>query len=535
VEQTKAPGPPSAKPVEEYVRGASREELLELLAATEHVSSSKDAKFYLYRPVPVGTAFHTSEAKIRALLGANRAGKTYAAMQEIAMQFLGEAPPALEGLIPKFRLEPGRRLRLCMADYPNSFVKVIWPYVQQLVPSDSIADVLKDQGRIKAITHKNGTFIEFMQYDQDITKFAGASRHAIFNDEEAPQDVCEENRMRLIDTDGEEVHSLTPLNGATPYLYDTIHLKRGREVEYDWDFVMDDNGRLADAVAQGLRDVSIPGGDPLIDVFYACIFDNPAIKKEAAIRILRNFPNEEMLVRGKGHILFRGGLVYKEYSDHLHLIDNFTDWFEGPNARNYTLYVAIDPHPRTPHAVLFVVIDREGTMFVVDEIYSYCTVNDLAKQIKERCRGKRPEVILIDPSASTPDPASKSCFLYDCIDAGLNDPMPYPAARDKDHGILTNRRLLAPDAHNKVHFFVTANCTRFRFEIARYAWDNWRKNTEAAKGEKQRPVDKDDHMMENWYRLALQHPGFIEPVTDEEEDYARRPRRKTGRSMVTGY
>lgn len=521
----------------------SRKELSELLDLTDKWHSPKDCKFYLYEPNDVPRVFHASNAKLRALFGGNRSSKSYSHILDFAIQFVGEAPEALKGTIPSHRLEPGRRLRFCMEDYPNSFTKVIWPYVQALIPADSIADVVKDSGRIRAITNRKGGFLEFMYYDQEVTKHQGSSRHAIGYDEEPKEQIRDEGLMRLADTDGEETFSLTPVSGALRYLYDSIYLKRGREVEKNYDLVLDEKGKIIDAVPGELVDRILPVGDSDIDVFFACIFDNIAIKKHAAIRILNNFSGDERIMRAKGHFMFLGGMVYKGYSDVIHLIDSFEDWWQKDTKHYYKLWVAIDPHPRNPHAVLFMVSRQDGMLYIVDELYSDCDAPSLVEQIKIKCQGVIPEMILIDPMCSTPDPSTKSCLLHDLINFGLNNPFPRPASKDKERGIIAcQRRLQTIDrGESQVPgIFITANCTRFRYEITRYSWDDWKKDTENTKGQKQKPVDRDDHMMENWYRLENafsvyeeSYDAYKDPEEIIEEIYTSTL--QGGRNVTTGY
>ena len=525
---------------DKWETNASDKDIRALIEATSMYASAEDCKFHLYTPAPVLALYHASDAKIRAVFGGNRSSKTYSHIIDYAAQFTGVEPANLRGTMPAHRLDPSRRLRLCMGDYPNSFSKVIWPYIQQLVPADYIESVVKDSGRVKAITNRHGGYIEFMQYDQDVSKFMGASIHSVGYDEEPPEDIRDENLMRLVDTDGEETFSLTPLSGALKYLYDKVYIKRGREVEKLWEFILDKKSRLADVEPGRMVDKSIPGDaqDPDIHCFFANIFDNPGIKRRAAIRILSKFPEEELIVRGKGHFLFRSGLVYKEYDDTIHLIEPFTDWFEGPTSGEYSLYLAIDPHPRTPHAVMFMVVDKNNTMYVVDEIFEDCTGPTLVAKIKEKCHGKIPEEIIIDPIATTPDPFTKSRFAWDLVEYGL-EPVPYPGSKNKDRGIIMTRKALTPmknglpDRTGKPALYFTHNCAHTRYEIARYAWDDWRKNDQNTKGAKQEPIKKDDHFLENLRRLVLHRPEW--QSLDEIEDEYEYEIAGTGRSATTGY
>ena len=159
-----------------YLDTLTDAEMHEMIEMTSSLATALDTKFHVYEAAPIAEKFHESDAKIRAAFGGNRSSKTYSHIIDYGAQFCGEAPPSLKATFPAHRLDPTRRLRLCMGDYPNSFMKVIWPNVKQLIPFDKVAGVEKDSGRIKAIHNHYGGFIEFMQYDQDVEKFQGSSR-----------------------------------------------------------------------------------------------------------------------------------------------------------------------------------------------------------------------------------------------------------------------------------------------------------------------------------------------------------------------
>ncbi len=488
---------------------ASRKELIELLDITQKWSTPVEGKFSIYEPNPVMWGFHQSPAKTRVIGGGNRSGKSFCEMIDVAAQFKGYAPKSLVGLIPEYRLDPCRRIRFCTVDYPNNFIKVIWPLVQQTIKPAEIADVIKDSGRIRAITNRKGGFIEFMMYESEVNKFQGSSRHCIVYDEEPPQEIRDENLMRLVDTDGDEVFAMTPIDEAnygqsSSWVYDELFLKAGKIVEKsEGQLIVKEN----------------PEGDSNVHFFFANIYDNQAIRKEAADRILAKFTKEEREAREKGHFMFLSGLIYKSYSDDIHVIEEFNSWYLGRNKDDYTLYIAIDPHPRTPHAVLFLVARRDGLLFIVDEIFNETnSAKELVELIQMKQNGKPANVIIIDPLAYTKDPSTGSTLAFDLADAGLY-PIPIPASKDKARGIMLVKSLLK-DENGKVGLYITRNCTRFRYEITHWRWDTWKKSTANVRGEKQKPIDKDDHFMENLYRVCLLNPRWV-PILDEEEEDVR--------------
>ena len=65
--------------------------------------------------------------------------------------------------------------------------------------------------------------IGFKSCDQGREKFQGASLDFVWFDEEPPQDIYEECRMRVLDRAGDIFGTMTPLKGVT-FLYDEIYL-----------------------------------------------------------------------------------------------------------------------------------------------------------------------------------------------------------------------------------------------------------------------------------------------------------------------
>ncbi len=487
-----------------------RRELIELLEETEaYASPFEESKFNLYKPNDIMLPFHTSPAKRRFLGGGNRSGKSEALVEDSSISFLGQEPESLKGMIPKHRLNTKRKERLCTTDYPNGFEKVIWPKIQEKIPPDKIQAVKKDQGRVKSIINYDGGFLEFMNYEQDVIKFAGSARHAVKYDE-APtnEGIIKQNRMRLIDYGGEEVYALTLEEGAVSYLAQAIYDVRGRHVEKDYkiDFDMQDNvigwkeGRM--------RDYTLNEGDSNTHCFFACVFDNQHINLSEILDYLRGFSREEIMIKTKGSVMHLQGLIYKIYNEATHVVDDF-DW----NTPDYTLYVVMDVHPQKPHYVIFGVVQRDtNRKFIVDELIFDGVSQDFIYAIKEKCQGKIPNYILIDPLANTPDPKTKITFRETLIMQGLNNPCPISASKRKDTGILWTRDALKlQDANDKssAGLYVCRSCRETRYQFLHWGW-----------GKNGKPSDDRDDQMENTYRFILHRPEFVDELRyDEDEEF----------------
>ena len=74
------------------------------------------------------------------------------------------------------------------------------------------------------------------------------------------------------------------------------------------------------------------------------------------------------------------------------------------------------------------------------------------------------------------------------------------AVKDRELGILeVKNHLVGPNNEPSIFFF--DDLKRTIFEIEGYMYDE----------DTQKPLDKDDHMMENLYRLLLLNTKYVEP------------------------
>ena len=58
--------------------------------------------------------------------------------------------------------------------------------------------------------------------------------------------------------------------------------------------------------------------------------------------------------------------------------------------------------------------------------------------------------------------------------------------------------------------YVFDNCKKFIHEIEHYRWQEWKGSTGEDKNRKEKPVDKDDHLIECLGRILFQEPIFRE-------------------------
>lgn len=230
------------------------------------------------------------------------------------------------------------------------------------------------------------------------------------------------------------------------------------------------------------------------------IYDNPYLPPAAIEDFLNTLTADERQCRIHGIPLHLAGLVYKQFEPGRHVLSAVPPGWSAYNnpPSDYTIHFSIDPHPRTPHAVLFAAVSPQGRAYLYDEIFESCTTEELARKIKVRIAGRNVWTKVLDPMAWIEDQRTKSVMADDFVTHGVFGLERAP--KDLARGIPAVQEALSqPD-----FIYVSPLLRTFRWEIGRWAW----KDDHGVPTNK--PVDKDDHMMENLYRLVLRGLNFYE-------------------------
>jgi phage terminase large subunit-like protein len=238
-----------------------------------------------YRPASgLHASFHASFDPLKAFFGGNRAGKTTTAIVDDIIQ----ACP--EELLPA-HLKPFKKwscpfyCRIMTPDMERTMKPVIWQKLREWMPKDMLKkgsfDAALDTAS-NSLRMECGCRFDFLSYEMKLDKFGGAALHRNHFDESPPKSIRIECLMRLIDFNGDEVYSLTPLKGLD-FTYREIWKKRSELV----------------------------GGDPNIFAIMVSMMDNPHLSGEARERILAAVADEkELAARRDGAFMSEEGLVY---------------------------------------------------------------------------------------------------------------------------------------------------------------------------------------------------------------------------------
>lgn len=436
-----------------------------------------------YKPHPKQEAFHRAGGfHRRALFAGNRFGKSQCGAAEDCSWVRGERPWFPEG-------DPARKAGIPPHSVKGIIVTTDWDKSDEIwttqrgerpgkvwkyLPSGFVSNhgVRRNHsGAIDMIECVNGSVLRFDTVKSWLSNPMGSESSdwdfAHF-DEPLPEQMFKAIARGLIDRGGSVWFTLTAL--SEPWIVDLFH-KTGygsTPVEGTW---------------------SITG----------TIYDNPYLSREAIAEYEALLTEDEKQCRLLGIPLHLAGLIYKSFSYAKHVLTQLPKaWvaFDDP-PKDYSYYVTIDPHPQTPHAVLFCAVSPLGQRFYYADHFEHCTIEQLCRVIRRRLEGRHVVSVRIDPLAYICDPITDRTMADEFIRCGV---IVEKAVKDLQNGIMKVNQELVREP--QVMYF-SPTVRRTLWEIQRYSWEPDGSN---------KPVDADDHMMENLYRMEMLCPRWSDPA-----------------------
>lgn len=211
--------------------------------------------------------FHLSghdEHKTRAIFGGNRAAKTTTAICDDIIQMcpVDLLPPHLRAY--KVHVCPFY-VRVIAPDMNRTMRPVIHQKIREWMPRAMMKGGSFDRAydrSSESLRLTCGCRMDFLSYEMDLDKFGGAALHRVHFDEEPPEAIRGECLLRLVDFDGDELLSMTPLKGLS-YTYRRIYKPRWKKAEdgrtkiATWTIGIRENRFLPErAVADALAEIS---------------------------------------------------------------------------------------------------------------------------------------------------------------------------------------------------------------------------------------------------------------------------------------
>lgn len=437
----------------------------------------KDFGLVFYKPYSKQDAFHRSDKKLRMFRAGNRSGKSTMGCAEDCAWLLGYRPWYLEGETARRSGIPQHPVKLLVITTDWDKVDEIFTSQKgeggklwKMLPRGFVKSTRRNHtGAIDTIECENGSVLRFDTVKSFANNPQGSESSdwdGIHVDEPCTEEQWKASSRGLMDRNGKAWFTLTPL---TQFWINDLFFPG----EYNQRKQRDDV-------------FSISGSTT----------DNPHLSRAAIEAFMSELSEDEIQCRIHGIPLELSGLVYKQFQYARHVLQRvpvgWADYHRPP--ANYLVNLRIDPHPQTPHAVLFEAVSPFKQRFFFHEIFKHCTIGELCKDIKDVCEGYYINSVKIDPIAKINDPLTGSCMMTEFWKHGI---LAQEATKAKAFGILNTQSILKADPQQ---LFVCPTLRRFLFEIHRYCYDKENK-----------PIDKDDHMMENMYRMLSDEVFWFDP------------------------
>ncbi|HRX13634.1 MAG TPA: terminase family protein [Eubacteriales bacterium] len=412
--------------------------------------------------------FHQSSAANRWVFGGNRTGKTECGAVETVWLARG--------------IHPYRKNRKNI----SCWVVSLSAQVQRDVAQAKILDYIDkswiietvmtsgrkdspDNGVIDYILIKNVfggiSKIGFKSCEAGREKFQGTSLDFVWFDEEPPQDIYHECKMRVFDRKGFIFGTMTPLKGLT-FVYDEIYLNKG--------------------------------GDKEVWSIFIEWADNPFLSAEEIERLGSTMSADALSTRRYGRFNSSCGLVYGEFDPSVHVIEPFdvpNGWYDK---------ISIDPGLNNPTSVHWYAVDGDGVVYVIAEHYeAKREITYHALKIKEICdrlgweSGSFGINALIDSAANQKTLAAVKSVAELFYENGIN--VNTNVNKDVFSGINRVKSYLKP-LNGKPRLYIFSTCVNMIKEIKSYWW-----------GEGEKPVKTNDHAMDELRYYISSRPEAFAP------------------------
>lgn len=477
---------------------ATKDDMVELRRLQRLVRMKRACGLLFYKPFPKQDAFHSAgNYKRRYLRTGNRFGKSTVGAAEDAAWAIGERVWYPEGDPRRYVGIPKRATKglIIVSDWEKAkeiFTNNVEGQARgklfKFLPKDSLGRCPTNNAGVIAEINVKSVHGGYSTIYLDTVKSFKANPMGqessdwdwIHVDEPCPKEMWVANSRGLIDRNGSAWFTCTPI--TEPWINDMFIPRSALRKEVTGEIILDENHWMATGSS----------------------YDNPHNTSEALAIFEKNLTDEEKACRIGGVPLSLSGLVYKEYKEEVHLLKKlpygWDSWLAPPTSYTYRIY--IDPHPQTPHAVLFAATCPYGPVFFWHEIFRKCLIPDLCDMINEVMFGREITSILCDPAAFIQSPIDNMSMADVFLDNGL---VVEKAPKDLARGIIETQaflgaRVLSPTGTVMPKCYFSPHLTETLWEFDHYMWSSTKKD---------KPVDKDDHMMENLYRAVITDHGFI--------------------------
>ena len=525
---------------------AKRQEYLQELLKRRLQAQQQNPILFYQAASPEARSIHLSMAPQILAVGGNRSSKTDTALAEMVIQMTGIVPLSLEVDYPKSKLRAPIRTRLIARTTTNTWISVIIPKLQWWqwngkgelggpnghwgwIPREFLIKGDWQESwseKYKTLTLTNGSTMQVMSHENDVTEFSGGSFHLILIDEGINSPKYRENLIRTMDVKGQLIMVMTPPD----------------EEAAAWD---------AAWTHDQLYEKGIPGPekDPHIDAFTLFTEANRILDKEQIDAVTSGLTPVQKEVRLHGRYLHLSGRVYGTFSDRprlwclrcngvvlsgicghndsisfCHVIEPADEFYHWP------VIYALDPHPRKPHAMLWLAIDPADDWWQIGDLEVDGEPEIVRDKVFafERLHGLHIAKRLIDPNmAKSPAHVAgrRGITVRDEFDhVGLRCDL---ADDNRPTAIARVRQMLKPDIRTRdTRYHVFRTCGPTIQQMNRYSWQEWARYSADTKDPKPVPMDKYSDFPTLLGYIGNYNPHYANLMY--VENYSKRVGKRTG-------
>lgn len=427
--------------------------------------------------------FHKSQKRNRWVFGGNRTGKTECG--------------AIETIWLSLAIHPFRKNRERTECWVVSLSQRVQKEVAQskilkYLPKNSITEIIMTSGKktdaengiIECIIVKNnfGNYskIWFKSCEEGREKFQGSSLDFVWFDEEPPEDIYNECKMRVLDKSGEIFGTMTPLKGLT-FIYNQIYLNEQH--------------------------------DPEVFCLFMSWEDNPFLNKKEIERLSSTMSSDEIESRKYGKFSAKdSGLVYGEFDTNIHVIEPFhidADWQDT---------LSIDPGLSNPLSCHWYAKDYDGNIYVIAEHfaenktveYHSQKIKEISKQLNWKKTSNGMIESLIDSAAGQKTLSSQKSVVDLFYDNGI---LVNPNVNKDVLSGISKVKTYLKDVSGKTKLFIFSCCTNLIQEFKTYRWNGH-----------DAPIKKDDHCLDE-LRYYIMHTNKNPTITHNKSEIQKHKER----------
>lgn len=436
-------------------------------------------------------AFHANPKRNRWVFGGNRTGKTECGAVEAIWFARGIHPfrkldRATSGWVVSLTSEVQRDVaqQKILSYLPKEWIySIVMKKGRKDNPNNGIIDFILVKSVFGGLS-----CIGFKSCDQGRARFQGTSLDYVWFDEEPPEDIFDECRMRVLDRRGDIWGTMTPLLGLT-WVHDRIFMNSGSDSEV-WHVCM-------------------------------CWQDNPFLDAKELELLESVMTPEQRRTRQYGEFASASGLVYPEFDERINVIDSFAippEW---------QCMISIDPGLVNPLSAHWYAVDEDANIYVVAEHFAAdhdCVWHsDRIKEISARLNWKKDSAgryaALIDSAALQRTLSGTKSVAQLFLDEGIA----VNPKVDKSvwAGIQKVKQYLG-DVPGRSKLYIFSECTELIREFKLYRY-----------GEGDNPIKRDDHCLDElrYFVASRPVPARVQGVSDNlvQQDIERLLRRRKRR------